>query len=886
MKNFKSHTVTPTVHAFIQRLPRKKRQENTMEDLLRSRRLVHRTSVILVLGYLHALCCVSGIAMASGLLEDPKAKFVTPEMYFTNLRTFHGESLTAMSLSLDGSQLYLGGKNVFYILDLTQPFGRPEAALNISWVSTQVDVDGCTMKGKQSWQCQNFIQVVLVNNATNRLLVCGTNAWSPACRNYQPNSLTVYHQSSGTNRCPYSPTQKSTAIFADGALYSATVTSFTAVDSIIFRSMRGEPIRSKAVDTKWLKVPEFIKSFEVGEWVLFFFREIAVDAIYSRVAKVCKNDLGGSWVLEDTWTTFQKARLNCSFPGAFPFYFNYLQDVYMMGEGDDINFYGVFTTGDHEIPGSAVCVYSLAKIKEIINEGQFKKQQQGNWYPVPVDEVPDPRPGLCVENSKMTPDNTLNFILAHPLMHLSVPNEGEEWPRFDLTRANYRLMQIVVHQQKAINDKTYNVLFLGTDDGRVLKVVIVKGTNDRYRSNLLEEIFVSPRMQPEAVVNMEIVRQPGGDDVILVNTNSTVVELPLQRCDNLTECACKQDPYCVFNNFSQKCLRYTDNNFDSQDVENIQDCAKEVPVPQTTTPVECFCPTAQPCVKTGKDCEGDNPDNLSTTMLPPAVATVTSSRTPPPEAITTPKKGTTPRTIPGRTTPTPRRPQEAPTTPSDVDNEVIAKTTPPRNEAKTTRHPNAVGPLAGVTGEHWWFAPASPIFWTFFAVGWFLAFVLLAFLLHLFVNKKCKGYKPTPKIVQTVLATENGKPPLMTAMEESPVRPTPVNGILPQSRPHSLTPSVDPSPRNSNGSYRPPQGSFSYGMDGSYLAPYGGSTGGRRPPSGGGLPVELGSPQRLPSETESRPSASGASDTELCGDDSEIWLKRPDGSDFGQEHEV
>ncbi|XP_022099721.1 semaphorin-1A-like isoform X22 [Acanthaster planci] len=799
MKNFKSHTVTPTVHAFIQRLPRKKRQENTMEDLLRSRRLVHRTSVILVLGYLHALCCVSGIAMASGLLEDPKAKFVTPEMYFTNLRTFHGESLTAMSLSLDGSQLYLGGKNVFYILDLTQPFGRPEAALNISWVSTQVDVDGCTMKGKQSWQCQNFIQVVLVNNATNRLLVCGTNAWSPACRNYQPNSLTVYHQSSGTNRCPYSPTQKSTAIFADGALYSATVTSFTAVDSIIFRSMRGEPIRSKAVDTKWLKVPEFIKSFEVGEWVLFFFREIAVDAIYSRVAKVCKNDLGGSWVLEDTWTTFQKARLNCSFPGAFPFYFNYLQDVYMMGEGDDINFYGVFTTGDHEIPGSAVCVYSLAKIKEIINEGQFKKQQQGNWYPVPVDEVPDPRPGLCVENSKMTPDNTLNFILAHPLMHLSVPNEGEEWPRFDLTRANYRLMQIVVHQQKAINDKTYNVLFLGTDDGRVLKVVIVKGTNDRYRSNLLEEIFVSPRMQPEAVVNMEIVRQPGGDDVILVNTNSTVVELPLQRCDNLTECACKQDPYCVFNNFSQKCLRYTDNNFDSQDVENIQDCAKEV----TPTTVACQ----------GKDCEGDNPDK------------------------------------------------------SVAQNK----------------------------------APASPIFWTFFAVGWFLAFVLLAFLLHLFVNKKCKGnyqpteteesvlgssYKPTPKIVQTVLATENGKPPLMTAMEESPVRPTPVNGILPQSRPHSLTPSVDPSPRNSNGSYRPPQGSFSYGMDGSYLAPYGGSTGGRRPPSGGGLPVELGSPQRLPSETESRPSASGASDTELCGDDSEIWLKRPDGSDFGQEHEV
>ena len=76
-----------------------------------------------------------------------------------------------------------------------------------------------------------------------------------------------------------------------------------------------------------------------------------------------------------------------------------------------------------------------------------------------------------------------------------------------------------------------------TDDGRVLKVVIVKDSSSQYRSNLLEEIFISPREQPEGVVNMEVMRpqQQGLPEVILVNTNSTVVELPLQRCDNLTE---------------------------------------------------------------------------------------------------------------------------------------------------------------------------------------------------------------------------------------------------------------------------------------------------------------------------------------------------------------
>ncbi|XP_038079299.1 semaphorin-1A-like isoform X30 [Patiria miniata] len=780
-----------------------------MEKLLPGRRLVHRTWVILVLEYL--VCYATVITATSGMFQDQVPKFVTSESYYADLRMFPGQSLTAMSLSLDGSQLYLGGKNMFFIMNLTQPFGQSSAIRNVSWVSETSVIDSCEMKGKQGWQCQNFVQVVLMNNETNRLLVCGTNAWAPLCRYFSPNTLGNYEELNGVKRCPFSPEQKSTAIFADGALYSAAVTGFTAVDSVIMRSMQGDVIETKDVDTKWLKVPEFIKSFEVGDWVVFFFREIAVEhvnsgeAIYSRVAKVCKNDIGGDWVLERKFTTFQKARLNCSFPGSFPFYFNYLQDVHMVGEGSNIIFYGVFTTGDHEIPGSAVCVFSLDKIEEIINEGQFKRQQQGTWYPVPVDDVPDPRPGLCAENSKAVPQNTLEFILAHPLMHQSVPNLGGDRPRFDLTRADFRIMQVVVHKQKAANDKTYDVLFLGTDDGRVLKVVIFQDTNGQYRSNLLEEIFISPRDHSEGVVNMEAIQQQiGQPQVILVNTNSTVVELPLQRCKNLTECACQQDPYCVYNNLSQMCVRFHDNKYDSSDVEDIRDCPKEeVPVPQTTTPVECFCPTAQPCVKTGKDCDGEDPDK-------------------------------------------------------------------------------SVGYNKG---------PPSPVFWSFFAIGWLIAFILMVFLIHLFVTKRCKGnyqptdteesvlgssYKPSPKIVKTVLPSENGKPPLMTSMQESPVRVTPVNGSLPQSRTHSLTPSTDPNLRNStNGSYQPPRGSFTYGMDNSYLTPYpGGSLERRHPPTGG---VDEGSPHRLPSETESRPSASGASDSEQC-DDSDIWLKMPDDS--------
>lgn len=69
-------------------------------------------------------------------------------------------------------------------------------------------------------------------------------------------------------------------------------------------------------------------SFDIGEYVLFFFRETAVEyincgkSVYSRVARVCKKDTGGKNILSQNWATYLKARLNCSIPGEFPFYFN------------------------------------------------------------------------------------------------------------------------------------------------------------------------------------------------------------------------------------------------------------------------------------------------------------------------------------------------------------------------------------------------------------------------------------------------------------------------------------------------------------------------------------------------------------------------------------
>ena len=54
----------------------------------------------------------------------------------------------------------------------------------------------------------------------------------------------------------------------------------------------------------WLAQPDFVGSFETEDFVYFLFREAAVEymncgkAVYSRIARVCKNDKGGSHVLK------------------------------------------------------------------------------------------------------------------------------------------------------------------------------------------------------------------------------------------------------------------------------------------------------------------------------------------------------------------------------------------------------------------------------------------------------------------------------------------------------------------------------------------------------------------------------------------------------------
>ncbi|XP_060138514.1 semaphorin-6D isoform X7 [Zootoca vivipara] len=510
--------------------------------------------------------------------------------------------------------LYIAGRDQVYTVNLNDiPKGEVAPSKKLTWRSRQQDRENCAMKGKHKDECHNFIKVFVPRN-DEMVFVCGTNAFNPMCRYLRLNTLEYDGEEfSGLARCPFDARQTNVALFADGKLYSATVADFLASDAVIYRSMGdGSALRTIKYDSKWIKEPHFLHAIEYGNFVYFFFREIAVEhnnlgkAVYSRVARICKNDMGGSQrVLEKHWTSFLKARLNCSVPGDSFFYFDVLQSITDIIEINGApTVVGVFTTQLNSIPGSAVCAFSMEDIEKVF-KGRFKEQKTPDsvWTAVPEDKVPRPRPGCCAKHGLAEayktsidfPDETLSFIKSHPLMDSAVPSVIEE-PWFTKTRVRYRLTAIAV-DHSAGPYQNYTVIFVGSEAGMVLKILAKTKPSSLNDSVLLEEIDAYNHAkcngdgeEDKKVISLQLDKE---HHALFVAFSSCVIRIPLSRCERhgscKKSCIASRDPYCGWLNHGT-CGRVKSSMLVGgyeQDVEygntaQLGDCHEILPT--TTTP--------------------------------------------------------------------------------------------------------------------------------------------------------------------------------------------------------------------------------------------------------------------------------------------------------------
>uniref|UniRef100_A0A3Q3GEF4 Sema domain, immunoglobulin domain (Ig), short basic domain, secreted, (semaphorin) 3D n=1 Tax=Labrus bergylta TaxID=56723 RepID=A0A3Q3GEF4_9LABR len=291
--------------------------------------------------------------------------------------------------------------------------------------------------------------------------------------------------------------------------------------------------------------------------IYFFFREVSWEgndkSIVSRVARVCKNDVGGLRSLTNKWTTFLKTRLVCSIPGpdGVDTHFNELQDVFLLPTRDDKNpkVYAVFTTSSSVFRGSAVCVYSMMDIRAAFNGPYAHKEGPDHRWVEYEGRIPYPRPGTCpsktydprIKTTKDFPDEVVSFIRFHPLMYRSVhPLTGR--PVFTRVRVDYTLTQIVVDRVMA-EDGQYEVMFLGTAEGTRSPRDVLS-----LRQNILDPA-------PTPILSMEMSSK---QQQLYVGSSEGLAQVSLSRChlygQACAECCLARDPYCAWD--GNTCSRY------------------------------------------------------------------------------------------------------------------------------------------------------------------------------------------------------------------------------------------------------------------------------------------------------------------------------------------
>ncbi|XP_076102244.1 uncharacterized protein LOC143071659 [Mytilus galloprovincialis] len=437
-------------------------------------------------------------------------------------------------LKLDPSskKLIVGHMNYVSIVDILDIPRFPVNYTHIQFPSEANKLNYCTLSKEKIPYCQNHIRV-LEFRTDDTVILCGTNADSPT--GFELNITDNSYISLGSVPCANDPFDNFTTTYIrdqnqydKGTMYYGTT---LRTEATIFRPIydsdgRVREYQKGVISSNWMKDPQFVGSFSLKESVLFFFRETATEIdpsehkVYSRVAKVCKSDTGGNSILRNKWTSYQKARLKCFTEGHSPVYFDDIQDIV---EKDGI-FYGLFTTRIKS-PVSVICAFNTSDIEAVFN-GPFKTQVTPNSFWTEAKNIPQPRPGMCINDSMSQSEDVLNFIANHPLMHTSVqPLYGK--PIFVL---HDHLQTLEIHK-----NMTEIVLYAGSRSGKVYKLF---STNENtYVSNIY-----SPLPQNEAIWSLV-----SFGDFLLIGTDYSVRQINVTNCEPyITIEQCINDPHCAW----------------------------------------------------------------------------------------------------------------------------------------------------------------------------------------------------------------------------------------------------------------------------------------------------------------------------------------------------
>ncbi|ALC44181.1 Sema-5c [Drosophila busckii] len=489
-------------------------------------------------------------------LSENDSRYISYQDLMSTAKRFYEPKSTWYSellFDVSRNQVIVGARDTLFRMSFDlEPLERA------SWEATPAKIFMCQQKGQSERWCRNYVRV-LHSYGENQLYACGTNAFQPSCTWRQMDNLNVTETVDGVVKCPFHPQANSTSLLqSNGNIFVGAATDFSGMDMAIIRTPvqpnLPEPkrfLRTKQYNNNWLNGAQFVGSFEAGSFVYFLFRESAAEhmscgkAIYSRIARVCKNDAGGDQMLRDNWTSFLKARLNCSLPGDYPYYFDEIQGM-SYAESENV-LYATFSTTGSSIYGSAVCAYNLSAINAAF-EGAFKHQEHADaaWKTVDTHK----RSQFQCASGTMAFNHLLESS-RYQLMDQAIQPIGAE-PLYHsrLERFKHIALDVVQTQQEQLH-----MLYISSS-GNHIKKLSVKYSAQNKAQTCLVELWQADDTGTTALLHMSYLKVT---ESLYLGTDLALTRVPAERCSrhvSQSSCFNAMDPYCGWNELLERCTPY------------------------------------------------------------------------------------------------------------------------------------------------------------------------------------------------------------------------------------------------------------------------------------------------------------------------------------------
>ncbi|KFW04339.1 Semaphorin-4G, partial [Eurypyga helias] len=445
---------------------------------------------------------------ATDLDATPRTTVAFDEL--SGVRRFSASTLNYSTLLLEDDRgiLYVGARGAIFALNSSDVADGSHRM--IQWEASPEKQMDCLEKGKNNKVEPVGRPCLAQTRARPRASLCprwqpgaGRRGGSvPSCLTQSPLPLKdadgftlPTHLEEGKEKCPYDPARGYTGLIVDGGLYTATRYEFRSLPDIR-RNLHQRPLKTEESPLHWLNDAEFVASVLVQESkdspvgdddkIYYFFTERAGEETTSffdksQVARVARetlpapsqSDVGGKKILQRKWTSFMKARLVCYIP-----YYEVLRSICSLDGGGWAStvFYAAFTLSaqGRTMEASAVCRYSISGVQHAFEGPYMEYQDSARKWSRYDGAVPEPRPGSqCItdhsrrkgyNSSQDLPNSVLDFVKLHPLMFEEVKPAGGE-PL--LVKKSVAYSRLAVPRVRALDGRTYDVLFMGTDPTRL-----------------------------------------------------------------------------------------------------------------------------------------------------------------------------------------------------------------------------------------------------------------------------------------------------------------------------------------------------------------------------------------------------------------------------------